>query len=52
MTIKDECPGCDETYCQDCCPHDETDHGECIDCGADRMGYLISKAESMSEDAR
>jgi hypothetical protein len=50
--MKDECQGCDKMDCQDCCPHDETDHGECIDCGADRMDYLIMKAEYQSEGDR
>lgn len=39
------CTGCDDTTCQNCCPHDETDHGLCLDCGADRMDALILKAE-------
>lgn len=32
----EECLGdmqCQSPTCQHCCPHEEYDHGECIDCG-------------------
>ena len=24
---------CDNDKCQECCQHDDMDHGECIECG-------------------
>jgi hypothetical protein len=27
------------------CPHDELDHGICLDCGADRMDDMVAAAE-------
>ena len=27
------------------CPHDELDHGICLDCGADRFNDVIAAAE-------
>lgn len=30
---------CDD--CQECCPHDEHDHGICLDCGKDNLDSLI-----------
>lgn len=26
------CGSCEEYGCQECCPHDERDHGFCMDC--------------------
>ena len=26
---------CDDAECQECCCHDEYEHGTCIDCGLD-----------------
>ena len=26
--------------CQECCEHDETDHGICLSCGADRNEWI------------
>jgi len=31
-----ECSGCEERECQDCCPHDERDHYICLDCGHEK----------------
>lgn len=46
------CETCLDTYetisgdvCQDCCPHDETDHAICIDCGVDCLDDLIAKVD-------
>lgn len=36
---------------QDECPHDEHDHGICLDCGKDIMDDLVDAAESAA-DAR
>lgn len=35
---------------QDECPHDEHDHGICLDCGKDIMDDLVDAAE-MARDA-
>jgi len=35
---------------QDECPHDEHDHGYCLECGKDILDDLISHAELMRED--
>lgn len=41
-----ECEGCDDTECQDCCEHNETDHFICIDCGYETdPGEAIDRAE-------
>jgi ribosomal protein L32 len=34
----------DTCDCQECCEHVETDHGICMDCGADRLEWLMAKA--------
>lgn len=32
--MKPKCTGnCGNPKCQTCCPHDEFDHGMCLDCG-------------------
>jgi hypothetical protein len=42
---------CDETDCQDCCPHYETDHSMCMDCGKELdPGIAIDRAMSYYED--
>jgi hypothetical protein len=28
----EECQGCERQECQTCCPHDDRDHGICLDC--------------------
>lgn len=28
-------PKCDETTCQECCPHDDVEYGQCCDCEAE-----------------
>lgn len=35
--------------CQECCPHDEHDHGICLDCGLDQSADLAARAEFMME---
>lgn len=45
-TIKEECPGCEEEKCQDCCEHNEHDHFICLDCGKELdPGEFIDAAE-------
>ena len=36
--------------CPDCCPHDERDHGICLDCGKDIMDDLIGRAEILRDE--
>jgi hypothetical protein len=43
---------CGEPVDEDECPHDEHDHGYCLDCGADVMNRLISQAEYACEGDR
>lgn len=47
-----KCEGCDNTECQDCCPHDEHDHGICLDCGLDRTDHFVAMAEYLYEGDR
>lgn len=35
---------------QEECPHDEHDHGICLDCGKDIMDDLIDRAEMMRDE--
>ena len=43
----------DETEsCQDCCQHEEHDHGICLYCEADITDNLVSKAEAYWEGDR
>jgi len=35
---------------EDQCPHDELDHGICLDCGQDRFDDLIDRADMMGDD--
>jgi hypothetical protein len=37
---------------QDECPHDENDHGICLDCGEDITQDLVGKAEAFYEGDR
>jgi hypothetical protein len=42
---------CDDPKCQQCCPHDERDHGICLDCGDEDDGSAaIDKAMDALED--
>jgi hypothetical protein len=41
----------EELEYQEECPHDEHDHGICIDCGKDIMDDLIGRAEMMRDAA-
>ncbi|HZZ98608.1 MAG TPA: hypothetical protein VFG51_01615, partial [Candidatus Saccharimonadia bacterium] len=34
---------------QEECPHDENDHGICLDCGADIFDDLIGRAELLED---
>jgi hypothetical protein len=45
-------PECDEETCQECCPHDDHDHGICLDCGLDRTDDLSADAEYEYEGDR
>lgn len=38
---------CYESDCQECCGHDEHDHGICLDCGKDTNEDLRGKADSL-----
>lgn len=35
---------------EDECPHDELDHGICMDCGQDRFDDLVSRADFLGDD--
>lgn len=35
---------------QEECPHDEHDHGICLDCGKDCFDDLLARADYMRED--
>jgi hypothetical protein len=42
---------CGEDTCQSCCPHDERDHGICLDCGHEQdPGVAIDRAMDSMED--
>lgn len=42
---------CDEETCQECCPHDERDHGICLDCEHEQdPGEVIDRAMDRLED--
>lgn len=36
-------------YDEDECPHDELDHGVCLECGSDRMDDLVAAAEMTAD---
>jgi hypothetical protein len=38
--------------CQECCPHDEHDHGHCLGCDKDITDDLVGAAESYFEGER
>lgn len=47
----EECLGCDEHECMECCPHDEWDHDQCMDCGKERCpGEAIDRAMDYGAD--
>jgi Fe2+ or Zn2+ uptake regulation protein len=56
QAISDDTDGKTNPYRQDTeeeeCPHDEHDHGICLDCGEDIMDKLISQAEAYGEGER
>lgn len=41
---------CESWLCQECCEHDEHEHGYCIECGANIMDDIVGRAE-MARDA-
>jgi hypothetical protein len=42
---------CEESGCQECCEHDEFDHGICLDCGYEKdPGEDIDRAMDYGED--
>lgn len=42
---------CDRTDCQICCPHDERDHGICLECGHEKdPGEYIDSLLDRLED--
>lgn len=41
-----------DDFCQDCCTHDELDHGICMDCEKDMTDYLVMQAEAAFEGDR
>lgn len=43
---------CDDEDCQICCPHDEYDHGICLDCGLDRTEDLAADAYDRAKAGR
>ena len=51
---KRKCDDCgkpsDTDLCQDCCPHDEHDHGICLECAKDIMDDLIDRAEMLRDE--
>lgn len=53
-----KCTECDaelhyeDDVCQECCPHDEHDHGICLDCGKDNTDHFVGMAESYYEGER
>lgn len=47
-----ECPCNEDPECQECCPHDEHDHGICLSCGKDRTDDLVCAAEYAFEGDR
>lgn len=50
ITLNKICP-CEDPKCQDCCPHDERDHGICLDCEHEEdPGEAIDRAMDSIED--
>lgn len=50
--MNEDCLQCsyDQT-CQECCEHNEHDHGICIDCGKDNYENMASAAYDRAKDA-
>jgi hypothetical protein len=44
-----DCGDCEKEDCQQCCPHDETDHGVCMMCEKDLTDVLANRAHEISE---
>lgn len=44
-----ENPWCDGETCQDCCPHDERDHGICLYCEHDASDDIEACRKSRNE---
>lgn len=40
---------CGVYECQECCPHDERDHGICLDCEHDANGDPVAMSKSRNE---
>lgn len=38
--------------CTACCPHDEHDHGICLDCGKDNYEDMAARAYDQAKEAR
>lgn len=56
-STEDHCEHCgnscelaDGSTCPDCCPHDEHDHGICLDCGKDIMDDLVGRSELLRDE--
>ena len=45
-------PICDDTECQECCDHDDTDVYECLGCGKEMTEDLMAMAYDRAKDAR
>jgi len=42
---------CDDSLCQQCCPHSDRDHGICIDCRHEEdPGEAVDRAMDALED--
>lgn len=59
MSPSNQCPDCQDTYendkgdpCTECCPHNEHDHGICLDCSKDLNDTHMGLAESTFEGDR
>lgn len=53
-SMQTECPNpeCDEETCQECCPHDEMDHGFCLSCDKDLNDEICNAAHERLEGDR
>ena len=49
-----DCKECKDKQdgCQACCPHDERDHGICLDCGDEQEDYGSSEADALVDAAK
>lgn len=51
MSKPEECGGCEDRECQDCCAHEEHEHYVCNDCGKELdPGHDIDRAMDLMED--